>query len=226
MEIAQIVLEYLKVVLEFVSFLAWPAVVLIVLLHYENYISRFLKRVSEETEEISTSLFTLKLRERMQEIGDAIPANEKDLKERVKSVEQELAIQQFIEVAPQFFTEPLSTRIHLVKIIEDLALSLKLSTILRFASSNQKGERVGAGIALRQHILANADIVKSQDVVDALRLGIRDEYSRVRYRYIEAIGANKSLSLQFIQELRRMAKEDKSPGVREQATRVLASISA
>lgn len=226
MEVQQIVLEYMKLTLEYVRVLAWPTVVIFILLRYENYISTLLKRISEESEEITSSLLNVKFRKELQQLRDAIPADAKDLKEKVKDIEQELAIQQFIELAPQFFSEPPITRMHLAEIVEDLARSLELSSILHFANSNQRGERVAAGIALKQHILANPNTEKMREVLDALRLGIRDQYSRVRFRYIEAIGASKTLSLQFTQDLKTIAKEDKSPRVREEARRILASISA
>jgi len=226
MEAQQIVLEYLKLILEYLKVLAWPAVVIFVLLRYENYISTLLKRISEESEEITSSLGSVKFRRELQEIRDAIPAEAKDLKEKVKGIEQELAIQQFIELAPQFFSGPLITRMHLAEIVEDLARSLELSSILHFANSNERGERVAAGIALKQHISANPNTEKLQEVLDALSIGIRDQYSRVRYRYVEAIGASKSLTYQFAQDLKTIARQDKSPGVREEARRVLASISA
>lgn len=219
MYIAKLVLEYLKV-------LVWPIVVLFVLLHYDEHISKFLKRISEEAEEISTNLFTIKLRERIQELEASIPPEAKETKAKLKDIERDLAIQQFIEIAPHFYSEPLITRMHLTQMVENLSKSLSLSSILHFANSSERGERVGAGIALKQRILEDPSTAESQDVLDSLRSGIRDRYSRVRFRFIEAIGASAKLSLQFEEDLKEIAKDDTSPGVRGAARNTLARMSS
>lgn len=224
MEAQQIVLEYMRLILEGLTVLAWPAVVIFILSRYENYFAILLRRISEESEEFSSNWFSVKFRKDLQEIRDAIPPENTDLQKKVERMQQQLSVQQFIELAPQFFSAPLTMRIHLAEIIESLAPFLELPIILEFASSSERGERAASGIALKQHILTNQNIEKQPRVLEALKRGISDQYSRVRYRYIEAIGASKTLTESFAQDLENILKQDKSPGVREEARRVLETI--
>ena len=57
-------------------------------------------------------------------------------------------------------------------------------------------------------------------------MGIGDEFSRVRVKFVEAIGLNKTLTLLFHKELKTISKEDKSRGVRDEANKILESFIA
>jgi hypothetical protein len=229
MEITQIVLEYIKVVFDFLKVLAWPLVVLFILRYYDDLIRLFLKKLIEKANEIPTPWGPIKFQE-LREFVDKIPDTDKELKEEGKEIVRELAIPQARELAqelaPQFFSKPSSTWYYLVEGVRDLSLSLELSDILHFANSKEPGEHVVAGIALEQHIREIPGTDTKQEVIDAVKQGIKDKYSRVRVRFIEAIGASKELSLYFKKELDKLAKEDPSPGVRDTARRILDLINA
>lgn len=219
MENTQYHLELLKVAVECLRILIWPVFVSGVLYVYRTQI----KNRFEDIKELSVGGVSILFRVR--EIAESKPKDLTELMNSIKKLEQDLAINQFVEIASKLHSEPTSINKYLNPAIEDLSKSLTLPTILSFSRSDERGEREGAGIALRKYILANPEASNSPDVKVALRRGIQDRISRVQRAFIEAIGASKLLAKEFEDELKTLANVDDSPGVRDQATRVLASIS-
>ncbi len=219
-------MEIAKLVLSYIDALVWPAFFLYLVIKHRGYIERFFERFSEETEEVTwkPTGITAKFRKEIEAIVEEIPDEQKILKDKLELKTQQLAIEQFTDLCQNFFKKPFSIRKQTAKLVEELAKSLSLDHILEFSTSSNPGERVGAGISLRIHLINNDSIVDNDRVKLAIADGISDPYSRVRFRYLEALRNQPLLIGHFADQLREIASEDLNEVVRHNAKILLRAI--
>jgi hypothetical protein len=212
MEIAALVLEYIKV-------LIWPLVALILVWRYKQQLDLFVKRLTEETEEISSSLLglTAKFRKEVTKVSAGLSGDNQSMKEDLDKAVREFAKAQFRLLGSTFFNQPLSVRRQVAKEVAELSKELSLEDLLEFAQSALPGERVGAGIGLRKRLMVSGELAQDERVSEALARGLLDSNSRVRYRFVDAISENRKLVLRFRDELRELAAHDNNKAVRSKA---------
>lgn len=129
--------------------------------------------------------------------------------------------EKFSELCVQFFTKGLEERIYAAALIVVIAPDVELETVLTFASSPDKGKRAGAGVALGVHLHNRPDLAKNEDVKRSLCDGLSDEFSRVRFRFVEALRNSRPLRKVFRDKLQEIANGDENKEVRSEAKEVL-----
>jgi hypothetical protein len=215
-EVAQLVLEYLKV-------LVWPAVAVWVALRYRRHLDRLIERITTETEEVEAKFLGLSAKFRKQITRNAQGTSKTGstrLDERTSQTAV-LAAEQVRLLADIFFSRPLTDRQAAAREVQQLAPLLRLEDVFALADSSLPGEHVAAGIALREHILKTPSLAEQNDVIEALKRGLSDPLSRVRYRFVRAAAATQGLLQAFRDSLERIAKEDNDAAVRQEAAKVL-----
>jgi hypothetical protein len=104
---------------------------------------------------------------------------------------------QFKLLCENFFSQPIDIRIETAKKISELAKEMELNDFLDFWISFSPGERVGAAIGICTHIEMSEKYQNNEIVMNTLRQGLFDNYSRVRFRIVEAIGKSVNLVSHF-----------------------------
>ncbi len=128
---------------------------------------------------------------------------------------------QFKLLCENFFSQPIDVRKETAKKISELAKEMELNDFLDFWSSSSPGERVGAAIGICTHIEMSEKHQNDEIVINALRQGLFDYYSRVRFRIIEAIGKSANLVIHFEKELSEISESDENPVVKDKAKKIL-----
>jgi hypothetical protein len=213
-EIAKLVLEYLKV-------LAWPALIAWLALRYKTHIERLLTRFTDESEEIEAKFLGLSAKFRKQ-ITDIAESPVDSSQSRIDiSRASALARDQIRVLADVFFSKPHKRRVEAATEIQELSRLLTLNDIVELASSPIAGERVAAGIALREHLKHERSAAERIEVHEALARGLSDPQPRVRYRFIRAAGVHPELIQRSRERLANIARADEDEVVRDEAVRVL-----
>jgi hypothetical protein len=218
MDISQVILEYTRV-------LAWPAVLMIVLLFFRGSVRALLSRVATQSEEISATAFGIgvsaKLRHVVELVEKSEPAVSGDLRESMRVATRDLVIEEFRRISGYFFGAAYSVRAQAAEEIAGLAPLLSLEELLGFVTSPYPGERVATGIGLG--VYASDSIQARQDdrVVSALRGLLTDHLSRVRYRAVEAVDGYPELTAALEPELWRLASTDPNEHVKNRARKAL-----
>ncbi len=217
MNLAAIVLDYVKV-------LVWPAIVVFVLVRYRKPLRRLLQRFVEESDEISSTYLGLsaKFRRQITSISSEI-AQAPDSGAAVELTKrlQSLAGDQFRILCTNFFTQPVETRTQTGREVAELSKYLSLDDLLRFWMSPLPGEKVGAAIGIGAHIHSNPVVASDTRVRMMLRAGLVDDYSRVRFRVVQAVAESEALIHDLEPDLREIARTDENEYVRDAARRAL-----
>jgi len=215
-EVARLVLEYLKV-------LVWPAVGVWVAIRYRKHLDRLFERITSETEEVEAKFLGLsaKFRKQITQIAAAASGTAAGQDETSGTHVATLALEQVRLLADVFFSKPLQERQAAAREVQQLSPLVPLDAILKLIDSSLPGERVAAGIALREQLLANVALAKDQNVTAAITRGLADPLSRVRFRFVRAAAASPSLLATLRVPLENLAREDSDAAVREEAVRSL-----
>jgi hypothetical protein len=125
MDIAQLILEYLKA-------LVWPVVVVFLVIRYHGYVDRFLKRLTEETDEINSSFLglTAKFRKEITALSASLPTDKESAKVGLQTKLREFVRDQFRVLSTGFFTKSLSERVRLAKQVAELSVDLSVEDLL------------------------------------------------------------------------------------------------
>jgi hypothetical protein len=203
--------------------------VLYIAIRYRKSFDRLVERFCEETEEISSTSLGItakfsKAAEHISKISEKLPEDQKEAKTALNNTRRELIEGQMKELAKGFFRLGLEGRMRTAKLVYDLAPKVDLEFVLRLAKSERPGERVAAGICLEAMLNVDDALLTNEMVSEALGKGIEDVYSRVRYRYIDAIASRDELISRFQKQLRKIAKADENDEVRGLAHSVLDEI--
>jgi HEAT repeat protein len=219
MRTAEIVLDYIRV-------LIWPALITFVVLRFRRGIADFMRRIAGESREFSASAFGLGITARFQEQLENLAeqsesANPEQLRESVKRVAHDFAVDQFRALTSNFARLSLNERREAAETLEELTATMELDDLLGFAQSGNIGERTGAAIGLGVHLEMNPDSVRGdRRVVDALRKLLRDRSTLVTYRAAQAVRKAPELARDVERELRSLAEDDNQQ-VRTMAGRAL-----
>ncbi len=126
------------------------------------------------------------------------------------------------ELAPVFFTQPFASREAAAKEVQELSRFLTLDQTLALSASSVPGERLAAGIILRDKLDLDFALSQRVEILEAIRRGLIDVGSRVRYRYVRAAEVQQGLVHSTKDLLRHIVMMDSDAVVREEARRVLA----
>lgn len=125
-------------------------------------------------------------------------------------------------MAGTFITRALDVRKQSANEVTKLASLLSLRSVLELASSERAGERVAAGIVLREFVSNQLSPSNFETLVQIARAGLRDSQPRVRYRFVEAAVKNHELLLRAKDLITSIALHDADEVVRETAADALA----
>lgn len=218
MEVARLVLDYIEA-------LAWPAVVIVVVLRYRRLVIEFLERVTRESEEISGSVLglnlTTKFRKEIAQLAEQQGAAAPELQESLTRKVRDFARDEFRLLAPRLTDASISVRRDVAREVTRVVESLDVDDLLEFASSPIGGERVGAAIGFRAKLRQSRELGNDPRVAQVLRDLLYDRLSWVRYRAADAIRASPELSSTLKPDLQAVSKSDRNAYVREQARKAL-----
>jgi HEAT repeat protein len=215
-----------ELILEYVKVLVWPALVLLGVFYLRTPIKRLIERFTRESGEISAAGFgfelTAKFRETLEDLAQSPDAADApELRESVKQAATDLAREQFIALATNFYNAPIDVRREAARAIARVAAELSLDELLGFAGSPSNGERVGAAIGLRAHMASSPETCTDPRVGLAVGRLLDDPNSRVRYRAVEAAQACSDLVRALAPQIRRLADEDANRDVKKRAGSIL-----
>jgi HEAT repeat protein len=218
---AQLVLDYIRV-------LIWPALVVVLAIHFRRGIGDFLGRIAGESQEFSASAsgfgvgFTAKFQKQLETLAEqSETAGATELKESVQRVAKEFNRDQFRALTANFTDLSTAQRQQAVRELARLTESMELGEILGFTHSPHAGERVGAAVALGALLERSAEAADDQAVIEAIQRLLADRSSFVRYRAVEALLGSPTLTSHFESELRRLARTERNSQVRALARRAL-----
>jgi hypothetical protein len=127
----------------------------------------------------------------------------------------------FRAVALGFDSADMAVRNETADNIKEIAAFLELDDVLAFCSSRKRAERVGAAIALGVHIRSSRQARADRRVLSALGELLNGRSSLVRYRAAQVIRSSPALVPTYEDDLRRLAKTDENPQVRDIAAAAL-----
>jgi TIR domain len=131
--------------------------------------------------------------------------------------EEVAALDYISEIASTFIVKPHPERVAAARDVAEMSQALSLVSIAELALSKRGGERVAAGIALREHIRVHREVARDGIVVQLMNVGLRDPHARVRYRFLEALAVEPGLLAHVRDLVNRMSLGDPDPVVRETA---------
>jgi len=217
MKIAEIILEYIKAFI-------WPCLILFIALRYRNSFDRLVERFCEETEEISSSTLGItakfsKVADDISKISKELPPDQQQAKAALIDTRKEILQNQILELSKDFMVLGIHGRQRTARTVYDLATEVDLYFILGLAASESPGEREASGICLEVRLNIDDTLLSNDKVSQALRKGLKDAYSRVRYRYVHAVISRDELISRYQNELRKISITDSNNAVRDLAQR-------
>ena len=177
-------------------------------LHYSDFTSAYAAGLTD----LCRSLVSFSSR------APDVSANPQNESERASAA----TYQKIQQLAHAFFTKPLEDRQIAAKEVQQLSRLLTVEQTLELSVSSAPGERLAAGIILRDKLDLDYALSRRADIHEAIRRGLMDPESRVRYRYIRAAEVQQGLTHSAKDLLQHIAATDKDPVVKEEARRVLA----
>jgi YD repeat-containing protein len=98
-------------------------------IRYHGYVDRFLKRITEETDEINSSFLglTAKFRKEITALSASLPADKESAKADLQTKLREFVRNQFRVLSTGFFTKSLSERMRLANIVDRSSNSVSLA---------------------------------------------------------------------------------------------------
>lgn len=199
--------------------LAWPSVAAWIAYQFRSEIRALLDRVVNDSEEVSAFGVSAKFRDAKRNLSELdVPENEKA---KINLEIDNIALSQIKDLAKHFYTAGYKQRLIAAKEIENIGLEVDLVRLIELTKSNSPGERVAAAIAIRKHIERDYSKLDNEELKDAIGLGLKDDRSRVSFRFVELVVGNSILFKEFNSVLVDMAKNDDNKGVRETITRSL-----
>lgn len=225
-------MQFWIILLDYIRALVWPSVVLYVLIRYHSQISTFLQKLNKSASELSISptgisaKFGEEIKElkQMTETISELPGDQGEVKNRLDETALNLIRQRFAFLASKFFDQPIEVREQAAEYVRQLAPLLPINEILRYAASSKPGERVAAAISLGVAMRADSKLGTDPRVSTAITSGLRDSFSRVRYRFVEAMHGLPDVLARHVEVIRSMSIEDENDVVRNEATSVLRQI--
>ncbi len=217
MKIVEIILEYIKAFI-------WPCLILFIALRYRKSFDRLVERFCEETEEISSSTLGItakfsKVADDISKISKELPPDQQKAKAALIDTRKEILQNQMLELSKDFMVLGIHGRQRTARTVYDLATEVDLHFILGLAASESPGERVASGICLEVRLNIDDTLLSNDKVSQALRKGLKDAYSRVRYRYVHAVISRDELISRYQNELRKISITDSNNAVRDLAQR-------
>jgi hypothetical protein len=218
--------DWAELVLDYIRVLIWPALVIVLAIHFRRGIGDFLGRIAGESQEFSASGFgvgfTAKFQKELETLAEqSETAGATELKESVQRVAKEFNRDQFRALTANFTDLSTAQRQQVVRELARLTQSMELGEILGFAHSPSAGERAGAAVGLGVLLERSAEAADDQTVIEAIQRLLADRSSFVRYRAVEALLGSPTLTSHFESELRRLARTERNNQVRALARRAL-----
>lgn len=161
-----------------------------------------------------------KFRKQIKEIAETAPSHSARAGKGIAHAAA-LALDQVRLLADVFFSKPLKSRQAAAREVQQLAPLLTVADLISLSESPLPGERVAAGIAIREHMIQRPALAEDQDVIAAIERGLADPLSRVRYRFVRAAAAAPVLLTRFRQIIETIARDDSDVVVREEAARFI-----
>lgn len=210
-----IVLEYLKV-------LVWPLIILILISIFKKQVQRLFDRIINESDEIGSSVLGLHAKFR-REVKNLVTDTDtsQELKAKIENTLKQNSIDEFKLLSSYFFTKSFQARKQAAAEIYKLAQNLNIDDLLSLILSPLAGERVGAFVGIKSHIDNFPNIAKDERISEAIRIGLDDGYSRVRYRVVQAISSSDYLMEMFGIELKSMLEEENNMPVKNEINDIL-----
>jgi len=212
-------LEFVSQIVALIEALAWPAVASWIAYQFRSEIRALIDRVVNDSEEVSMFGVSAKFGDAKRNLAELdVPDEEKA---KISHVIDNIAISQIKELSKNFYSTGLSLRNIAAKEVANIGLEVELDRLIELTKSNSPGERIAAAIALRKHIEHDYSILENNELNNAIELGLKDDRSRVRYRFVELVVGNSILNGKFQLLLKDMALNDGNAAVRETITRSL-----
>jgi len=209
------VLEYLKV-------LMWPLIILIVVLFFKRQIQSLFDRIINESDEIGSSVLGLHAKFRRDLTNLATDSDTpQDFVTKIENTLKQNSIDEFKLLSSYFFTKPFQARKQAAAEIYKLAQNLTIDDLLFHISSPLAGERVGAFVGIKSHIDNFPNMAIDERISEAIRIGLDDGYSRVRYRVVQAISSSDYLMRMFRNELESILHEENNKPVKNEINGIL-----
>lgn len=180
----------------------------------ENYLNNKTDKVGDRTRDLSYEKAEM-------ELFVAIRKRYSELRSILNGGDQASAKEQFRLLCKNFYSQPIDVRNKTAEQISEIAKEIELNDVLDFWRSSSPGEKVGAAVAIGTHLTISRKNHEDKMIINALRDGLSDSHSRVRYRVIEALGKSEKLVNHFRTELTDISIHDKNSGVRDKAKEVL-----
>ncbi len=193
MQIAELVLEYLKT-------LAWPVVVLIIACKVLPHITRLLKRITEEAQEVSAMYKDLTIQAQFTKLATASRAKSGDIDkalERNDVQEARRLAQQSITEADQAMLQgfkqlgellpvkpSFKDRVALERALHTIASNLSLDDLYKLARSSSDAERAVAAASLCVKLREDTEHVP--ELINTLHQLLKDTASIVKFYAILA----------------------------------------
>ena len=211
-------------ILDYITVLLWPAIVVFLLVKYGPHIDRLLGRIAEESEEISFPFLglTMKLGKEIQEFASRLGPGESETKDFLAKAVHRAQLREFRVVCSRFYGHPYAVRVEAAALAASLAGELPLKDLLGFSTSDVPWERFGGAIGLRARIESEPSIGQDKAVVIAIRALLHDVDSRVRYRAVLAAGASPYLVGTLCDDLTQIMESGSNKPTRTAARRALA----
>jgi hypothetical protein len=130
-------------------------------------------------------------------------------------------VRQVKELATIFVEKSLKERQVAADKVYTLARDLTTDDAVRLSASPTFGERVAAGIIIREHVQRIPGLAGTRDVERVVQQGLRDDHPKVRYRFVRAALSAPELTAKMCAVLEDIARHDTDGNVRKEAARVL-----
>lgn len=183
----------------------------------DNYLQNKTDKVGDRTRDLSYEKVET-------ELFRAIKKRYSELRSILNSKRYASTKEQFRFLCKNFYSQPINVRIKTAEQISELAKKIELEDVLDFWHSSLPGEKVGAAVAIGTHLTISDEIHGDKMIVNALRDGLSDSHSLVRYRVVEAIGTSEKLINRFRAELTDISIHDDNSSVSNKAKEVLKNI--
>jgi len=135
-----------------------------------------------------------------------------------------LGVSKFDEIdllSTVFFTKEQQVRRLAAKKVCEIAPCLRLDEVLLLCNSKDKGKRVAGFIAVTELLRLGLANEADNTLRTTITKGLRDRKSRVRYRALQAIGNNRSMLQDMIEDIESLAKKDSNDAMQQMASKIL-----
>ena len=197
----------------FIDAIIWPTTLLFILFKFRNSINELINRVVNDSHEIEIMGLSARFSETKEKLS-SLDLSSTD-KETMNNAFEDFALSQLKEISKLFFTAKYPERQVAAAEVAKIGLELRAEQLIDLAESGTRGERTAAAIALKEHMLKDPAIIEDDRFRTAVDKGLKNELSRVRFRFIELVLASDLLLREYSRSLKLMKTEDPNEAVRE-----------